>query len=89
MIPPMLMRVRVKERGKKGFRLWLPLFLIWPLGLLVFLLSLPFLVVLSVFHSKSRRMVIALPALFRTICGLRGLRVEVEDDEEEVFVQFT
>jgi len=88
MIPPMLMKLRLKEEGKRGIRLWLPLILLWPVALLVFLLVLPFLVLVSVFHSKSRRMIIALPSLYRMICSLRGLRVEVEDTEEEVFVEF-
>ena len=37
MFPPSIMRIHVGERDK-GFRLWLPIFLLWPIVLLAALL---------------------------------------------------
>jgi hypothetical protein len=34
-LPPLVIDVRVRETGKKGFRIWLPFFLLWPLLLIV------------------------------------------------------
>lgn len=34
-LPPLVIDVRVRERGKKGFRIWLPFFLLWPVLLVV------------------------------------------------------
>lgn len=34
-LPPAIMYVAVKEPGKKGWWFWLPLFLLWPLVLLL------------------------------------------------------
>ena len=40
MFPPSIMRIHVGERDK-GFRLWLPIFLLWPIVLLAALLLAP------------------------------------------------
>lgn len=32
-LPPLVIDVRVRQDGSRGFRLWLPLFLLWPLFL--------------------------------------------------------
>lgn len=34
-LPPMVVNVRIREPGSRGFRIWLPLFLLWPLLLLL------------------------------------------------------
>lgn len=39
-LPPWVVAVRVSKPGVRGFRMWLPLFLLWPLLLLVVLLAL-------------------------------------------------
>ncbi len=80
MIPPMVMSVRIRSRGQRGFGIWLPLFLLW---IAVVLLALP-LLVLAVFAdlilalAGSRISVTgAMLTLWRVVCELRGLRVEV------------
>ena len=30
-LPPLVIDVRVEEEGSRGFRIWLPFFLLWPL----------------------------------------------------------
>ncbi len=88
MMPPVIMRIRLKEKGKRRFRLWLPLILLWPLALLVFILLIPFLVILSLLDSRSRKLTAAIPALYRTICSLRGLRVDIVEEDERIFIEF-
>jgi len=39
-VPPALLHVSIARRGDRGFRLWLPLFLLWPLVLALALLGL-------------------------------------------------
>ena len=34
-VPPLVLDLRVAQEGRRPFRLWLPLFLLWPLALLV------------------------------------------------------
>lgn len=35
LLPPLVIDVRVRERKSRGFRIWLPFFLLWPLLLIV------------------------------------------------------
>ncbi|MDA3935616.1 MAG: hypothetical protein PF636_01940 [Actinomycetota bacterium] len=35
MLPPTVVNVRIREPDSRGFRIWLPLFLLWPLLLLI------------------------------------------------------
>ena len=39
-VPPLVVDVRVKQPDAKGFRIWLPLFLLWPLLLPLYALAL-------------------------------------------------
>ena len=39
-LPPLVIDVRVKEEGSRGFRIWLPLFLLWPLLFVLLALTL-------------------------------------------------
>ena len=55
-LPPLVIDVRVRQDGSRGFRIWLPLFLLWPL-----LLPLVLVVVL----------VALLADIARTIAGAR------------------
>lgn len=34
-LPPLVIDVRVREEGARGFRIWFPFFLLWPLLLIV------------------------------------------------------
>jgi hypothetical protein len=80
MIPPLLMTIRIRMPGKRGFALWLPLFALW---LLLAVLSVPLipLVLLADFVlaiAGSRISVTGvLLGIWRVFCELRGLRVEV------------
>jgi len=39
-LPPLVIDVRVKEEGSRGFRIWLPIFLLWPLLFVLLALAL-------------------------------------------------
>ena len=85
---PMLMRLRVASPGRRGVRLWLPLFLLWPLVLL--LLALPLLIAIVVdvslwlaghtYHHYSVLIVRTLGLLGET----RGLVVHANDGETAI-----
>ena len=80
MIPPMMMRVRVDRAGRRRLGCWLPLFLLWPILLILFVLLLPFLLVVCLFPRWGRRMRTTfrgLPVLWKAVCALRGLTVDV------------
>ena len=86
--PPSVLRVRVEGDGRR-FRLWLPLFTLWPPVLLVFLLLSPLVIVAAaVMWPKGwgRTVLLGGPHAFRLFCGLRGLEINVRDGSEHVLV---
>jgi hypothetical protein len=86
--PPCIMHVKIKNRDTK-FGLWLPLFLIYPViaVILIALAPLALLAALIVLPLGYARTVLCAPALFSVICAMRGLEVDIiNNDEERVLV---
>ena len=86
--PPMLMRVRI--RGEDGnFGLWLPLFLLLPLALVVLLVLSPLILVAVLVLWPSgwgKRALLVLPTAFDVFCSMRGLRVDIENRDQCVYI---
>lgn len=92
MIPPSIMTVHVRERNKRGFKLWLPLFLVWPLALALLAILLPLLLIADFVLALTRSRISTLRTVFGlagVISALRGLHVDVESrgDGSKVFVE--
>ena len=88
--PPSVLRVKIRTRDKR-FVLWLPLFLVWPLGFAVLAILAPFMLVLAALLwpvGWARPLLLAGPLLFRLFCSLRGLEVNVEKSSEQVLISF-
>jgi len=90
MFPQAIVRIRIVEKGRRKIRLWLPLFLLWPPLLLVAIAAIPFLlflIIIKPFIPEVRRILRKLHRLVILSCSLRGLRIEFEDDEDEVLLR--
>jgi hypothetical protein len=88
--PPLLLRLRLHTPEHAWPTLWLPLFLVWPLVLL--LLVPPALVVLLVAivldPRQTPRVFELVGALFAVVCGLRGLHIDVVGRRGQVLISF-
>ena len=84
MIPPAIIKMRFKESGKKGWALWIPLFLLWPIMLLVmipvFLVSVFVDVVLFVIGRPYHHYTLLLIWLGQLLSDLRGMRMDIEGE---------
>jgi hypothetical protein len=99
--PPVLMRVEIRGEERK-FRLWLPLFLLVPLVLLLVIILLPVIlvaiVIVRVTGRRRRLPLIArtslgllcsmrgIRAACDVLCAMPGLRVDVCNSKEHVYV---
>jgi hypothetical protein len=88
--------MKLRIRGHRhAFGLWIPLFIIGPIALIfllaLFLIALPF-VLISMFFTWRwgywRYAAFSVPAFFRIICALPGLKVDVEDGAQHILVAF-
>jgi len=88
--PPSVLRLRIYSQQRK-FSLWLPLFLVWPVVLVLGLVLWPLLLIAAIilWHwGWGRLLLLGGPILFGLLCTLRGLRVEVEQPSEQVLISF-
>jgi len=88
--PPLLMRLKIIN-SEHHVNLWLPLFLVW-LILLIFALALSPLVCLLVIllwpWGWGEMLLLLGPALYRVLCSLHGLTVDIRNPEETVLIYF-
>ena len=89
--PPLIMGLHVKREGRMGIRLWLPLFLVYPLLVVLALLLLPLLLIVALLLLPlgwSWAVIMVCPRLYGVICALRGLKVDIKKKDERIFVSF-
>jgi hypothetical protein len=89
--PPLIMRIRIQNPDHK-FGLWLPLFLLLPLVLVVFIILSPLILIgfLVLCCMGWGKVALRLPgAIWRVFCATRGLRVDMNNstDRVKIFIE--
>ena len=90
MFPPSMLRVRVLDEDSR-VSLWIPLIVLWPLVLALYVLLLPCIVVTAIVTWRNgwgKTILFGVPFLFRLYCDLRGLKVDVMGPKESVLIYF-
>ena len=86
---PLTINLRIKNPEGKGFRLWLPLFLIGPFTLILVLAFSPIVLLLSLIlwpSGRGKRLLMAAPLTLYLFCHLRGMMVDIDSGEEKVYI---
>lgn len=86
--PPMLMHVKIRGE-KRGFGLWLPLFLLLPLALALFIILSPLILILiPIFWPRGwrKRALHIFGAAFEIICSMRDLKVDIQNDHHCIYI---
>lgn len=90
MIPPSFMRVQVRNREGRGFGLWLPLFLLWPVAAILALLLAPLLLIAEISLRLARipvRPCAILGGVAGVLNAMKGLRVNVRSAKDGAVVR--
>ena len=88
MCPPSLLRLRIRNERHR-FGLWLPLFLIWPVVLVLGLALWPLLLIAAAVlwpWGWGKLLLLGGVVIFGVFCALRGLRVDIKQDSQQVLV---
>jgi len=88
--PPSVLRVDLKNDSRE-FRLWLPLFAIWPFLLLAAIVLAPLVLAVAVvlwWTGWGRPVLYSGAIFFAMFCALRGLEIDVHDRKKHVHVSF-
>ena len=88
-VPPVILDLRVAPPDRRPVHLWLPLFLLWPLALVLGVLALVLTILVDVVLLARRP---ALPPLhhpaasrsFGALCETRGMVIRVNDEKTAV-----
>jgi len=88
--PPSLMRLRVRT-SQHRFGLWLPLFIMWPIFILLGIVLFPFVLIGAILFWRrgwARTLLLSGPLLLNMFCALRGLEVSVLQRGQRVLIYF-
>lgn len=88
---PMFMRLRVASNGRKPFRLWFPVILIWIILFALMILILPFVILAALItwrRGPGRMLLWSYPLLIAVLWRLSGLHIEVQNAREELLIDF-
>ena len=85
--PPAVFYLSVKEHGARKLRIWVPVFVFWPLMLAIMVLFAPIVFLCSLVAAIRRRRLSVLFFvlwLYKTICSARGLSMHVENKDNTI-----
>ena len=87
-VPPTILDLRIAPSDGRPIHLWLPLFLLWPLALVLGVLALIGTVVadvvLIVFGRRYHSYTLLLARAFGALCETRGMVIRVKDEKAAV-----
>ena len=87
---PMLMRLDVRNRDRKGVRLFFPVILLWIIVFALLAAALPFVLVAALVtlrRGPGTRLLLFYPAFFGAVFAMSGFRVDIASHgEKKVFI---
>ncbi len=87
-LPPFVVNVRVREPESRGFHIWLPLFLLWPLLLIIggFVLAVSVLVDFGLLISGARyhHYTLLLLRCIQLLAEVRGTHAHIRSSDSSV-----
>jgi hypothetical protein len=88
--PPLLMRLGIYGQRRR-LSLWLPLFLLWPLAAAVAIVLAPLVLLAALILWPivwGKLMLLSGPLLFRCLCALRGLELNLNLGKRLLLISF-
>lgn len=88
---PLIVRLKVKEPGRRGFGLWFPVILIWVLLAALMFLLLPFMILAALVtlgRGPGPRLLLVYPLLGSVLWHLGGLTIDVDQKDGEFLIDF-
>jgi hypothetical protein len=87
-VPPLIVDLRVAQAGRRPFRLWLPLFLLWPLVAVLGALALAVAALMDAAAvatgGRSRHATALVLGVFGALAAARGTELDIDNDRTAV-----
>ena len=89
-LPPLVLRIRVTEKGRRKLRLWIPLFLLWPglllLGAVLAPVAIAAAIILALRGQNGTMVLLSGPLCLYFACMMRGLRLDIRDGDTQLYI---
>ncbi len=88
---PVVMRLRIRPKGKRGISLWIPVILVWIILWALMIVLLPLLVLLAILtwrRGPGTGLLLIYPLIFSVLWNMSGLHVETRGAENAVLISF-
>jgi len=88
---PMIMKMRVYEEGKRAFRFFFPVILIWIIVAALMIVLLPLVLIAALVTWRSgpgKLLLIVYPIFFTVLSELSGLHIEIGNLKRELLIHF-
>ncbi len=89
---PFFMNLRIRPAGKRGFRLWFPVILVWILFGALLIALFPFLLIaalITYWRGPGFALLLVYPIAFSVLWHLGGLYIETKNAKSEVLIDFS
>ena len=86
---PTMMKMLIQEEGKKSFKLFIPLILVWIVLFALLIILLPFLLLAAIiaWPSGYGRIILAvIPMLISVIWSMSGLKIHIKNKDKQVYL---
>ena len=88
---PMLLKIKIPRTKKPSVNIYLPLILAWFILLMLLILLLPFFLLSALIiwaKGYGRLILIFFPMLIELIWNLHGLKIDIKNNESEIYLSF-
>lgn len=88
---PMIMKMRIYEEGKRKFRFFFPVILIWIIVAALMIVLLPFVLIAAIItwrNGPGKLLLFAYPIFFTVLFQLSGLHIEIGNLKRELLIHF-
>ena len=86
---PLMLKLHINEKDRRGVNLWFPLFLLWIVVLPLLILVGPVVLLVSLLAwpaGKGRMILFSYLMIFKLIWHMSGLKIDVESNEKIIFI---
>ena len=88
---PFWLKIKIPRPDREPFNLYFPMLIVWFLLTLVMLVVLPFILVFYLFFWfkwYGKLAILLFPMLFSLLWQLKGLHIDIQDQENHIYFSF-
>ena len=89
-LPPLWLRLRVLDAGRRKISLWVPLFIVGPIFMILCAFFFPLILIAALYlwqYGKGKLLLMAVPMFIYLFFQAKGLNLYVKSGEEQIYMK--